>query len=257
MSYQIVDNVFKRSPHKGATFVVLAALATFARPNGVAYPAQATLVKRSRLSLRAVRNAIHALIETGDVEILRPGSGVSSTHYRFAEMYMVDDREAPDAALERHEVPLREAPDAAQGGTRCRPERHEVPGREARGAALERHEVPPNQLESVRESVNESVTESTRAREEGLRERISKMFGREPESKWSKAEMIALQAVESLGTSESDLVALSRYYRSQSIPAATDYRRRTVGSLLEHWHGELDRARSWVREQKRKANSIL
>ena len=119
MSYQIVDNVFKRSPHKGATFVVLAALATFARPNGVAYPAQTTLVQRSRLSLRAVRNAIHALIEAGDVEILRAGSGVSSTEYRFSAMYMVDDREAPDAA---------------QGGTSCRPERHEVPPREARGA---------------------------------------------------------------------------------------------------------------------------
>ena len=256
MSYQIVDNVFKRSPHKGATFVVLAALATFARPNGVAYPAQTTLVQRSRLSLRAVRNAIHALIEAGDVEILSPGIGVSSTRYRFAEMYMVDDREAPDAALERHEVPLREARGAAQGGTRCRPERHEVPLREARGAALERQLVPPNQLESVREPVNESITESAQAREE-LRERISKMFGREPKSVWSKAEMIALEAVASLGTSESDLVALSRYYRSQSIPAATDYRRRTVGSLLEHWHGELDRARSWVREQTRRANSIL
>jgi hypothetical protein len=256
MSYQIVDNVFKRAPHKGATFVVLAALATFARPNGVAYPAQTTLVQRSRLSLRAVRNAIHALIEAGDVEIMRAGSGVSSTQYRFSEMYMVDDREAPAAALERHEVPGREAPAAAQGGTSCRPERHEVPGREARGAALERHAVPPNQLESVRESVNESVNESAQAREE-LRERVSIMFGRQLGSSWSKAEMIALEAVESLGTSESDLVALSRYYRSRSIPAATDYRRRTVGSLLEHWHGELDRARSWVREQTRRSNSIL
>jgi len=256
MSYQIVDNVFKLSPHKGATFVVLAALATFARPNGVAYPAQTTLVQRSRLSLRAVRNAIHALTEAGDVEILSAGIGVSSTRYRFAEMYMVDDREARDAALERHEVPLREAPAAAQGGTKCRLERHEVPLREARGAALERHEVPPNQYKSVRESVNESVNESAQAREE-LRERVSIMFGRQLGSAWSKAEMIALQAVESLGTSESDLVALSRYYRNRSIPAATDYRRRTVGSLLEHWHGELDRARSWVREQTRRCNSIL
>ena len=256
MSYQIVDNVFKLSPHKGATFVVLAALATFARPNGVAYPAQTTLVQRSRLSLRAVRNAIHALTEAGDVEILSAGSGVSSTRYRFAEMYMVDDREARDAALERHEVPLREAPAAAQGGTSCRPERHEVPGREARGAALERHEVPPNQYKSVNESVKESVNESAQAREE-LRERVSIMFGRQLGSAWSRAEMIALEAVESLGTSESDLVALSRYYRNRSIPAATDYRRRTVGSLLEHWHGELDRARSWMREQTRRSNSIL
>ena len=132
-----------------------------------------------------------------------------------------------------------------------------MPGREARGAALERHAVPPNlSSESVNESVTESVNESAQAREE-LRERVSIMFGRQLGSAWSRAEMIALQAVESLGTSESDLVALSRYYRSRSIPAATDYRRRTVGSLLEHWHGELDRARSWVREQTRRANSIL
>jgi len=257
MSYQIVDHVFKRAPHKGATFLVLAALATFARPNGVAYPAQVTLAKRSRLSLRAVRNAIHALIEAGDVEILSSGIGVSSTRYRFAEMYMVDDREARGAALERHEVPLREAPDASQGGTSCRPERHDVPDREARGAALERHGVPPNQSESVNESVTESVTESTRAREEGLRERIGKMFGRDPESKWSKAEMIALQAVESLGTSESDLEALSRYYRTKMISPDKDYRRRTVGALLENWQGELDRARGYLRDVRQKAYSIL
>ena len=256
MSYQIVDNVFKRSPHKGATFVVLAALATFARPNGVAYPAQITLANRSRLSLRAVRNAIHVLIEAGDVEILQLGSGVSSTHYRFAEMYMVDDREARGAALERHEVPLREAPYAPQGGTICRSGRHELPGREARGAALERHEVPPNlSVESVRESVNESVTESAQARE-SLRNRIGGMFGRQAGSAWSKSEMIALEAVASLGTPDADIEALRRYYRS-SIPADKDFRRRTVGSLLEHWHGELDRARSWVREQTRRANSIL
>jgi len=167
-------------------------------------------------------------------------------------MYMVDDREAPDASLERHELPQGEAPAAALRGTRCRPERHEVPGREARGAALERHAVPPNQSESV----NESVNEPAQARER-LRERVSKMFGREHDSKWSKPEMVALEAVASLGTSESDLEALSRYYRTKLIPADKDYRRRTVGALLENWQGELDRARGYVRDVRQKAYSIL
>ncbi|NBV27335.1 MAG: hypothetical protein EBR99_08495 [Actinobacteria bacterium] len=83
------------------------------------------------------------------------------------------------------------------------------------------------------------------------------MFGRDHKTAWSKSEMASLEAVDSLGTSESDLEALSRYYRTKLIPPDKDYRRRTVGSLLENWQGELDRARGFVRDQKQRANSIL
>jgi hypothetical protein len=255
MSYLIVDNVFKLAPHKGATFVVLAALATFARPNGVEYPAQITLADRSRLSLRAVRNAIHALIKAGDVEILSAGIGVSSTQYRFAEMYMVDDREAPAAALERHAVPGREAPAAAQGGTSCRSGRHEVPGREARGAALERHAVPPNLLESVNESVNESVTESASGNleriggeQEALRLKISKAAGRDPQIHWNDNEVRLLAGLAAMSIPTKSIDTLVEYYRA-NIPG-NDYRRQTVRSLLENFTDELDKSQAWKRKMR-------
>ena len=229
MSYLIVDNVFKLAPHKGATFVVLAALATFARANGVAYPAQTTLVQRSRLSLRAVRNAIHALIEAGDVEIMRAGSGVSSTQYRFSSMYMVDDREARGAALERHEVP----------------------GREARGAALERHAVPPNLSESVNESVTESESgnlERIGGEQEALRLKISKAAGRDPQIHWNDNEVRLLGGLAAMSIPTKSIDTLVEYYRA-NIPG-NDYRRQTVRSLLENFTDELDKSQAWKRKMR-------
>ena len=252
MSYKIQDRVWESAKHKGDAMMVLLALASYANNEGVCFPAQDTLAKRARVSRRGLQYILRRLVEAGDVEIVQAGGsgdgGRASTVYRLT----------PYTEVRMHDVRPTGANGAPHPCTPCAPPAHTVRPTGAPGAPLPAHPMRPNlSSESVSESVNESVTESTRAREEGLRERVSKMFGREPESPWSKAEMIALEAVASLGTSESDLVALSRYYRSRSIPAATDYRRRTLGSLLEHWHGELDRARSWVREQKRKANSIL
>ena len=214
MSYLIVDNVFKLAPHKGATFVVLAALATFARANGVAYPAQTTLVQRSRLSLRAVRNAIHALIEAGDVEIMRAGSGVSSTQYRFSSMYMVDDREA-------------------------------------RGAALERHAVPPNLSESVNESVTESESgnlERIGGEQEALRLKISKAAGRDPQIHWNDNEVRLLGGLAAMSIPTKSIDTLVEYYRA-NIPG-NDYRRQTVRSLLENFTDELDKSQAWKRKMR-------
>jgi hypothetical protein len=82
------------------------------------------------------------------------------------------------------------------------------------------------------------------------------MFRREPSLRWSNAEIILLMTVATLETSQADLDALTGYYRA-AIPAEKDYRRRTVAALLENWHGELDRARGWVREVVRRSMSIL
>ena len=240
--------------------IVLLALAGYASSEGICWPAQETLAKRARVSRRGLQYIIRRLVEAGDIEIEQAGGagehGRSSTVYRLSRY-----TGAPDAPLGSEDRRMACAPQAhvvrPTGEVDAPLPAHGMRPTGAPDAPLPAHGMRPNlSSESVIESVTESVTESAQARER-LRDRISKMFGRQLGSAWSRAEMIALQAVESLGTSESDLVALSRYYRSGSIPAATDYRRRTVSSLLEHWHGELDRARSWVREQTRRSNSIL
>ena len=247
--------------------MVLLALASYANNDGVCFPAQDTLAKRARVSRRGLQYILRRLVEAGDVEIVQAGGsgdgGRASTVYRltpYTEVRMHDVRPtgASGAPLPAHGVRPTGANGAPHPCTPCAPPAHPVRPTGASHAPLPAHPVRPNlSVESVNESVNESVTESTRAREEGLRERICEMFGRDPKSAWSKSEMIALDAVASLGTSESDLEALSRYYRTKLIPPDKDYRRRTVGAMLENWQGELDRARGFVREQKQRANSIL
>ena len=198
-------------------------------------------------------------MEAGDIEIEQAGGagerGRSSTVYRLSRY-----TGAPDAPIGSEERRMGCAPQAhgvrPTGEVGAPLPAHGMRPTGAPDAPLPAHGMRPNlSVESVIESVNESVTESAQARE-SLRNRIGSMVGRQAVSAWSKSEMIALEAVASLRVWHVDLDDLSRYYRS-SIPADKDYRRRTVGSLLEHWHGELDRARAWVREQKRKANSIL
>ena len=262
MSYKIQDAVWERAEHRGETMMVLLALAGYASNEGICWPAQETLAKRARVSRRGLQYIIRKLVESGDVEIEQAGGsgerGRSSAVYRLSryttsapDAPVQDDQRTP-CALPAKSVHITGASGAHTGAL------HAHTGEV--GAPVPAHGVRPNQSiesvnESVIESVNESITESAQARE-SLRNRIGGMFGRQAGSAWSKSEMIALEAVESLGTPDADIEALRRYYRS-SIPADKDYRRRTVGSLLEHWHGELDRARAWVREQRRKANSIL
>ena len=259
MSYKIQDAVWERADYRGETMMVLLALAGYASSEGICWPAQDTLAKRARVSRRGLQYIIRRLVEAGDIEIEQAGGagerGRSSTVYRLSRYVG-----APDAPLACDDRGMACAPQAhgvrPTGEVGAPIPAHGMRPTGAPDAPLPAHGVRPNlSVESVSESVNESITESAQARE-SLRNRIGDMFGRQAGSLWSKAEVIALEAVASLGTPDADIDALRRYYRS-SIPADKDYRRRTVGSLLEHWHGELDRARAWVREQKRKANSIL
>lgn len=262
MSYKIQDAVWERADHRGETMMVLLALAGYASSEGICWPAQDTLAKRARVSRRGLQYIIRRLVEAGDIEIEQAGGsgerGRSSAVYRLTP-YATS---APDAPVQNYQrtacaLPAKSVRITGASGAHTGA-RHAHTGEV--GAPVPAHGMRPNQSiesvkESVIESVNESITESAQARE-SLRNRIGDMFGRQAGSLWSKAEVIALEAVASLGTPDADIDALRRYYRS-SIAADKDYRRRTVGSLLEHWHGELDRARAWVREQKRKSNSIL
>ena len=79
-----------------------------------------------------------------------------------------------------------------------------------------------------------------------LGQRVGAIMRRGPGSRWSERERAALGALFPLA--EDDLVLLERYYGAD-IPRAEDIRRRDLLTLLDHWPGELDRARAFARKR--------
>lgn len=79
-----------------------------------------------------------------------------------------------------------------------------------------------------------------------LGQRIGAIMRRRPGSRWSEREQAALAGLVPLG--EDDLVLIERYYGAEVAPAE-DIRRRDLLTLLNHWPGELDRARAFWRKR--------
>jgi hypothetical protein len=70
--------------------------------------------------------------------------------------------------------------------------------------------------------------------------RINFIMGRRDSTKWSQSEVKALRALGDIP--DDDYAAVVKYYKAQHPPAA-DYRRKDLGTLLNNWSGEVDRAR--------------
>ena len=90
-----------------------------------------------------------------------------------------------------------------------------------------------------------SQTEKKRAKVEhnsDLMARIGKWFGRKPSTLWTVYESEALD--QCLPVDASDIAIMERYY-SADIPAEDNIRRRDLGTLLNNFNTELDRARSF------------
>jgi hypothetical protein len=77
-----------------------------------------------------------------------------------------------------------------------------------------------------------------------LQRRIGAIFGRRASTTWSKKEMEAWKAIG--GVEEVDVACIERYYKTmKKKPKEEDISRRDLQTLLNNWHGELDRARSY------------
>jgi hypothetical protein len=84
-------------------------------------------------------------------------------------------------------------------------------------------------------------------------QRIGAWFRRKPATLWSQQEA---EALESLGAiDDDDLAVLERFYTAE-IPE-NGFRRREVITLLNHWNGELDKARRWESESTGAERNIL
>ncbi len=72
--------------------------------------------------------------------------------------------------------------------------------------------------------------------------RIAALFHRRPETKWSDKEIRAFKALGSI--SDDDLAAIERYYAAERAKGESGVHRRDLLTFLNHFPGELDRARA-------------
>jgi hypothetical protein len=77
-----------------------------------------------------------------------------------------------------------------------------------------------------------------------FKDRIGGWFKRRPGTVWSQKELKALREVYNAKTPAADVALLESYYTAD-LNGEHDIRRRDVLTLLNHWPGEIDRARDW------------
>lgn len=112
------------------------------------WPSQATIVAESQLSIRTVRDAQHALVEKGVIEVDRPATATDSARWRVT--VEIDFRSRPYGYS-------REAKSAGGSGNSCRGVRQNLPEGPAKSASepvLEpvqepRREVPPSSVPPI------------------------------------------------------------------------------------------------------------
>ena len=78
MSYKISAQVWEGSGQKSGNLLVLLAIADHASDYGDAWPGMPLLARKTRLSTRHVRRCLHALVRSGELEVLperSPGGG--------------------------------------------------------------------------------------------------------------------------------------------------------------------------------------
>jgi len=105
--------------------------------------------------------------------------------------------------------------------------------------------IPPKGGQQKKRKKRLTVAEKKRMKVEvnsDTMRRIGRWFGRNPDTLWSRYEAEALDQLSPIDPSELDL--LESYY----MPADgnKEYRRKDVGTLLNNWTGELDRASAWT-----------
>jgi hypothetical protein len=111
--------------------LVLLCLADFADDAGVCWPSVETIVERTGLSDRCVREQLKRLELSGF--ICRDRRVGQSAMYQMTIRKAAEDEEG-----DRHQLPVQPAPDAASTGTICRSNRHDVPVQPAPDAGANR-----------------------------------------------------------------------------------------------------------------------
>ena len=81
-----------------------------------------------------------------------------------------------------------------------------------------------------------------------IQKRLNVLYRRRDGTPWSSKEIRVFKTLGSI--SEEDLKLVETYYTAQ-IPKESDYRRRDLGTLLNNFAGEVDRARRFTPQSKK------
>ncbi|MEZ0388354.1 MAG: hypothetical protein ACAI34_14870 [Verrucomicrobium sp.] len=118
----------------------------------------------------------------------------------------------------------------------------EEKGSEAQGTEGIPETTPPDPLQGKGVSSHKS---SSSWEPDALQRRINTWFHRRDSTRWSHKERQLYDKLDPAAqTSPDDLDLLERYMQ------ACEFRRRDLLTLLNHWNGELDRARQWSQERQ-------
>ena len=83
MSIKIMSWVWDQSPYEGKALLIHLAMADFASDEGLLWPSQVTLAKKSRSTDRYVRDVINDMVRDGFVEIVTASNGRESHRYKL------------------------------------------------------------------------------------------------------------------------------------------------------------------------------
>lgn len=79
-------------------------------------------------------------------------------------------------------------------------------------------------------------------------QRIATLFNRRTSTGWSDAEIRSYKKIGEI--EEADFMMLEAYYASERAKGEEGRHRRDLGTFLNHYTGEIDRARAWQAQQK-------
>ena len=87
MSVKIMTWVWDNSPYEGKALLIHLAMADHANDDGMCFPSQEGLAKKSRSSVRYVRDVVNDMVVQGLVELVKESNGRQNHLYRLVPKF--------------------------------------------------------------------------------------------------------------------------------------------------------------------------
>lgn len=206
---------------------------------GLAWPAIEKVANKARTSIRGAQEAVRLLEKDGKLEI-QTAKGPHGTN-----LYRITPRTActldanllntpPHSVHPAQRAPRKRAAEkpAEKPALDCTQSIRN--GKEQEGIIS----LPPASPVGVTEGKDSAMIPTT-----PQSKRIASLFHRRLTTAWSEKE---IEAYRKIGTvHEDDLAALERYYKAERLKGDDGIHRRDLATFLNHFSGELDRARAY------------
>ena len=113
-----MSQIFDHSRSSGTDRLTLLALADHANDDGECWPGQARLARKTNMTARSVQRCIANLVKLGEVEVIRHGTGTTTSLYRITPTASVtpDAQRTPTASVTPTRSVRRGVPPVSGGG---------------------------------------------------------------------------------------------------------------------------------------------